>query len=159
MKKITDYLNVMNENGWISYSDYSILFDMAKELENENISLRKRLKKAIELPCKEGETVYLIVNNCLECQYWEQRENQTIPIRTYCSDIGFYNFPLYTDRFLCKNGVYCIIEQKFKLEEYVSSSSELDIKNYNKTWFTNKRKAQRALKKMQEKDKKQKRKL
>lgn len=82
MNEIIKYLNNMNENGWINYSDYSNLIDMAqelqaensqideyrcviddvcrqyKELEAENEQLRARLQNAIELPCKVGDTVY-----------------------------------------------------------------------------------------------------
>lgn len=55
MNEIIKYLNNMNENGWINYSDYSNLVDMAQELDAENAQLKARLDNAVILPVPLGE--------------------------------------------------------------------------------------------------------
>lgn len=39
-------------------------------LTAENAELRQRLKKAIELPCAIGETVYTVIKNCTRYQHY-----------------------------------------------------------------------------------------
>lgn len=46
----------------------------AKELKAENAALRERLSKAVELPCKVGETVYEIIDG-------EIRETEVIQLK------------------------------------------------------------------------------
>lgn len=49
----------------------SIGWGNIKELESENAALRARLDKAVELPCKVGDTVYKVYGECngSDCPY------------------------------------------------------------------------------------------
>ena len=42
-------------------------------IADENTELRERLDKAIELPCKIGETIYTVIKNCVCCQHYNVR--------------------------------------------------------------------------------------
>lgn len=88
---------------------YESYFDLVEE----NAILRERLEKAIELPCKIGDTVYKVYDKCdgNNCPYngyygqWrchyegEQRCKPFIIIKQFCySDIPFVNKTIFVLR-------------------------------------------------------------
>ena len=98
------------------------------ELQTENAALRERLGNAVEFPCRVGDIVYLIrqaiFKNPYKLEIEETRVEKVI---------------------LTKTGL------KVKFES--NSFYETSIKNFNKTWFTDKLKAEACLSKLRgEKD-------
>lgn len=84
-----------------------------KELESENAELRARLKNAVKLPCKLGDTIYEVYDKCdgHNCPYngcsgqWrchyegERRCEPFIKIKQFCySDIPFMNDTVFVSR-------------------------------------------------------------
>lgn len=84
-----------------------------KELEAENAELRARLKQAVELPCKLGDTIYEVYDKCdgYNCPYngyygqWrchyegEKRCKPFIKIKQFCyGDIPFINKTVFTSK-------------------------------------------------------------
>ena len=82
-------------------------------LEAENAALRERLDKAVELPCKLGDTIYEVYDKCdgHNCPYngyygqWrchyegEKRCKPFIKIKQFCySDIPFVNDTVFVSR-------------------------------------------------------------
>lgn len=51
--------------------DYAGTLAYIKRLQTENAALRERLGKAVELPCKVGDTVYKVYGECngSDCPY------------------------------------------------------------------------------------------
>lgn len=85
----------------------------AKELEAENAALRERLNKAVELPCKIGDTIYEVYDKCdgQNCPYngyygkWrchyegKQRCEPFIKIKQFdYSDIPLVNDTIFVSR-------------------------------------------------------------
>lgn len=91
-----------------------------KRLESENAALRVRLDKAVELPCKVGDTVYLIRQAILKKPYKLEIEETKIE-KVILTKTGW----------------------KVKFES--NSFYETSIKNFNKTWFTDKSEAEARL--------------
>jgi hypothetical protein len=58
MDRLIDKINELHAT--IDYADYSELMDLVAELKAENEQLKARLAEAVELPCKVGDTVYVI---------------------------------------------------------------------------------------------------
>lgn len=84
-----------------------------EKLQAENAELRARLDKAVELPCKAGDTIYKVYDKCdgHNCPYngyygqWrchyedEQRCKPFIKIKQFCySDIPFMNDTVFVSR-------------------------------------------------------------
>lgn len=90
------------------------------DLQTENAALRERLEKAVELPCKVGDTVYLIRQAILKKPYKLEIEETKIE-KVILTKTGW----------------------KVKFES--NSFYETSIKNFNKTWFTDKSKAEACL--------------
>ena len=82
-------------------------------LQSENATLRERLEKAVELPCKLGDTIYKVYDKCdgYNCPYngyygqWrchyegERRCEPFIKIEQFCySDIPFVNDTVFVSR-------------------------------------------------------------
>ena len=107
----------------------------------------------IELPCKIGDIVYVICKDCWDCCNRIKTKNYkkgNWDINYYCTKL---NKELNMSEFHscdidCVDGHYKIIEKEFDLENYFSEVFEPNnyIDNYNKTWFTDKVKAEERLK-------------
>lgn len=81
---------------------YNVIKNQVEHIEAENAALRERLDKAIELPCKIGDTVYEVHDKCdhrncpfngyygqWRCDYGGKRNcNSFITVNKFCySDI------------------------------------------------------------------------
>ena len=92
---------------------YNVIKNQVEHLEAENAELRARLEKAVELPCKLGDTIYKVYDRCdgYNCPYngnygqWrchyegERRCKPFIKIEQfdYC-DIPFVNDTVFVSR-------------------------------------------------------------
>ena len=92
---------------------YNIIKNQVEHIEAENAELRARLEKAVELPCKLGDTIYTVYDKCdgYNCPYngyygqWrchyegERRCEPFIKIEQFCySDIPFVNDTVFVSR-------------------------------------------------------------
>lgn len=68
MERLTDKLNELNDQGKLEYNDYSILFDLAYELEETRTKLENGT--LVELPCRIGQLIYFIARCCDGCKYF-----------------------------------------------------------------------------------------
>lgn len=120
------------------------LATLINKLESENAELRARLERAVELPCKKGDKIYLIVSNCFDCKnrkyvcYKSGKNKGRFKGYFYCQELKTDNFIQNTNSFICKNGDYRITEDKFDLISYRAEIFCYNnfYKNFNKTWFT-----------------------
>lgn len=96
-----------------------------KELEAENTELRARLEKAVELPCKIGDTVYEVHDKC------DRRD---------CPFNGYYG------QWRCR------YEGKKRCEPFISTERFWynHIQRINKTIFVSKEAAEAKLKELKE---------
>lgn len=93
--------------------DVSVYKHRAERAEDENAELKARLEKAVELPCRVGDTVYEVYDKCdgHNCPYngdygqWrchyegERRCKPFIIIKQFCySDIPFVNKTIFVLR-------------------------------------------------------------
>lgn len=100
----------MIENLKCVIADISV---QCNQLKAENAELRARLEKAVELPCKLGDTIYEVYDKCdgHNCPYnghygqWrchyegERRCEPFIKIRQFCyGDIPFVNDTVFVSR-------------------------------------------------------------
>lgn len=60
LNSLSYYIDKLRSNGKIDYDVYLNLREMSDQLGDENVALRERLDKAVELPVKVGDTVYLL---------------------------------------------------------------------------------------------------
>ena len=132
--------------GW-TVPPYPILRDYILKLQAENAALRERLEKAVELPCKVGDTIYLIVTDCFKCRHLETEPHKKYlyyrcALTRVLMFTDLYNYPVD-----CINGEYKIIESKFELEKafYTVFCFSNHIADYNKTWFTDRAAAEKRL--------------
>lgn len=92
---------------------YNVIKNQVEHIEAENTELRARLEKAVELPCKVGDTAYEVYDKCdgHNCPYngcsgqWrchyegKQRCEPFIKIVQFCySDIPFVNDTVFVSR-------------------------------------------------------------
>lgn len=92
---------------------YDIIKNQIEHIEAENAELRARLEKAVELPCKLGDTIYTVYDKCdgYNCPYngyygqWrchyegERRCEPFIKNEQFCySDIPFVNDTVFVSR-------------------------------------------------------------
>lgn len=88
-------------------------YDRFKQLQSENDALRERLERAVELPCKLGDTIYKVYNKCdghncpfngyygkWRCHYeGERRCGPFISTEHFCYDhIPFINKTVFTSK-------------------------------------------------------------
>lgn len=64
LNRLSYYIDELRSEGKIDYDDYLNLREMSDQLGDENDALRKRLERALELPCKIGDKVYEIHKKC-----------------------------------------------------------------------------------------------
>lgn len=106
---------------------YDIIKNQIEHIEAENTELRARLEKAVELPCKLGDTIYKVYDRCdgYNCPYngnygqWrchyegERRCEPFIKIEQFCySDIPFVNDTVFVSREAAESRLKEIKEKK-----------------------------------------------
>lgn len=62
LNSLSYYIDELRSDDKIDYDVYLNLREMSDQLEDENAELRARLDKAVELPCKVGDSAYYIQN-------------------------------------------------------------------------------------------------
>ncbi|WMI81825.1 hypothetical protein [Anaerotignum sp. MB30-C6] len=71
------------------YEDKGLTPDEIKQLQTENASLRARLDKAVELPCKVGDTVYMVFDGLIKVLIVES---------IHCWKSGKWRISAHTDK-------------------------------------------------------------
>lgn len=113
---IIDRLEKLMHDLRLEYQEYIDLREIRYEVERlqaENADLRERLERAVELPCKLGDTIYKVYNKCdghncpfngyygkWRCDYeGERRCGPFISTEHFCYDhIPFINKTVFTSK-------------------------------------------------------------
>lgn len=106
----------------------------------------------LRLPCKVGDTVFVIKNNadaCCDCVYFEKGyccddycNNKTV--KDEDEDV-YPSYPQYSDNPLCEKHFWEVAERETKLDWIIRN-----LNNFGKTVFLTKEEAEQALKQMGE---------
>lgn len=100
MGKASDVMN-------FSYSDTLAYIE---RLKAENAAQRKKLEKAVELPCKVGDTVYYLQTYCdYKGETVKHCSKKERPIMCECDEIAH--------RWSAKDWIYVIREKPFELRD------------------------------------------
>ena len=75
LNRLSYYIDELRSDDKIDYDVYLNLREMSDQLGDENATLRERLEKAVELPCRVGDTIYSLDRIDLKI-----RENKVIAI-------------------------------------------------------------------------------
>ena len=75
LNRLSYYIDELRSDDKIDYDVYLNLREMSDQLGDENAALRERLEKAVELPCRVGDTIYSLDRIDLKI-----RENKVIAI-------------------------------------------------------------------------------
>ena len=118
MERLTDKLNELNANGKLEYNDYSLLFDLASELETKCDKLEAGIP--FEPVCKVGDTVYQLLKSL------------TTP-DMYIDPLTIVSAKFYEDAILY------IAKDRYQLTSYVESTK------LNKNWFLTYEEAEKRL--------------
>jgi len=107
----------------------SELINQNADLQAENAALKARLDKAVELPCKVGDTVYVFMSKiiigedkCTKCKYYHEGD----------SYFGDFSCCLYKDEFDEEN-IECILIYEWKNVDLGFIASK--INEFGKTVF------------------------
>lgn len=135
MKAIKDLLQRIrtdreNRQGtWIGIDESHIILnalEKSERIEAENAELRARIEKAVELPCKVGDTVYYIQYFC----NYKKCDSTTQQICCGCKEM------IERER---RNEKYVICEKPFELK---------DLTEIGKKYFTDRAEAEARLKEL-----------
>ena len=132
MSKIKEWCQMLVDSGVIPQMpaniDVTIYEQYAKYLESENAALKERLNKAVELPCKVGDTIFYV-------QY-------------FCDYKGCDST---TQQFCC--GCKEMIEREKRKEKYVICEKSFvlkDLEKIGKKYFTTREAAEARLAELEE---------
>ena len=64
LNRLSYYIDELRSDDKIDYDVYLNLREMSDQLGDENAELRERLSKAVELPCKVGDTIFYVQYFC-----------------------------------------------------------------------------------------------
>lgn len=123
LNRLSYYIDELRSDGKIDYDVYLNLREMSDQLEDENAALRERLSRAVELPCKVGDTIFYV-------QY-------------FCDYKGCDST---TQQFCC--GCKEMIEREKHKEKYVICEKSFvlkDLEKIGKKYFTTRKAAEARL--------------
>lgn len=63
LNRLSYYIDELRSDDKIDYDVYLNLREMSDQLGDENAALRERLERAVELPCRIGDTLYGVYND------------------------------------------------------------------------------------------------
>lgn len=90
--------------------DYAGTLAYLQRLKSENAALKERLEKAVELPCKIGDTVYYLQTYCdYKGETVKHCSKKERPIMCECDEIAH--------RWSSKYWIYVIREKPFELRD------------------------------------------
>ena len=123
LNRLSYYIDELRSDGKIDYDVYLNLREMSDQLGDENAALRERLSRAVELPCKVGDTIFYV-------QY-------------FCDYKGCDST---TQQFCC--GCKEMIEREKHKEKYVICEKSFvlkDLEKIGKKYFTTRKAAEARL--------------